>query len=283
MPDRPKPGQLEERSEPISVEGQKIRGVVPYGTPSRDLGGYTEVIHAGALDSAKLDDLVVTVDHTGLPLGRYPSTLQLEDRSDGMHWSVDPPKSRQDVIEAIERGDLKAGSWRMRVARDRWEGDTRHIEQIAELRDVSIVTAPAYEAAVVEYRSQPDPATGQEDNMATEAEKNTEEMTSPDEVRTEELKTEDRAAPTGGLRVEDRNSAPPPRGMAEEFRAAGFPGRPGELAMIDFDANHFEDRAVTWTGSVDNINKNRYQAGGFGYDQRWAWPASRTSKPPLTF
>jgi phage head maturation protease len=92
--DRPKAGQLEERAEPITLDGQKIRGLIPYGTPSRDLGGFTEVIHAGALDGARLDDLVVTVDHQGLPLGRYPTTLTLEGRSDGMHWAVDPPSRR---------------------------------------------------------------------------------------------------------------------------------------------------------------------------------------------
>src|SRR5215213_10311378 len=131
----------------------------------------------GALEGAKLDDLVVTVDHAGVPLGRYPGTLQLEDRADGLHWAVSPPESRADVREAIERGDLRAGSFRMRVARDSWDGDVRRVHEIAELRDVSIVTAPAYEAALVELRSQPDPATGQEDTMATEAEKQTETAT----------------------------------------------------------------------------------------------------------
>jgi len=121
----------------------------------------------GALDGAKLDDLVVTVDHAGVPLGRYPKTLELEDRSDGLHWSVSPPESRADVREAVERGDLKAGSWRMRVKRDSWDGDLRRVHEIAELRDVSIVTAPAYETALVELRSQPNPADGQEDTMAT--------------------------------------------------------------------------------------------------------------------
>jgi hypothetical protein len=158
----------------------------------------------------------------------------------------------------------------MLVAKEKWIGDVRHVQKIAELRDVTVTAAPAYAQAAAELRSQPDPANGQEDTMATEAE-NTEVV---EETATETTETEERARPTsGGLRVEDRTSEKPVRGLADEFRAAGFPGRPGEVAMIDFDASHFEDRAVTWTGSVDNINKNRYQAGGFGYDQRWAWPA----------
>jgi hypothetical protein len=60
-------------------------------------------------------------------------------------------------------------------------------------------------------------------------------------------------------------------GLANEFRSAGFPGLPGQKARIPWQA--FEDRAVTWTGSVDNVLKSRQTAGPFGYDQRWAWPA----------
>ena len=64
----------------------------------------------GRTHRTNLDDLVVTVDHAGVPLGRYPNTLELEDRGDGLHWSVDPPARRQDVREAVERGDLTGGS-----------------------------------------------------------------------------------------------------------------------------------------------------------------------------
>jgi HK97 family phage prohead protease len=273
MTDRPKPGQIEDRALPLEVDGRRIRGVIPYGVESRDLGGWREVIDRGALARTKLDELVAVVDHAGVPIGRHPKTLEIEDRDDGMHWAVNPPQSRQDVVEAVERGDLRSGSWRMSVARDRWVGDVRHVLEIGELRHVALVAAPAYPAAAVELRSQPDRAIGQEAVMATEAEKTTEETPSGGEV-VEESKTEDRARPaSAGLRVEDRTSEKPHRGLAEEFRAAGFPGRPGERAVIDFNAEHFEDRAVTWTGSVDNISKDRFQAGAFPYDQRWAWPA----------
>jgi HK97 family phage prohead protease len=152
---RPRAGEVEQRTAPdlLATEDRKIRGRIPYGTESRDLGGFTEIIEPGALASTEFDDLVVTVDHVGLPLGRFPGTLELEDRDDGLHWAVDPPKSRDDIREAVERGDLKAGSWRMVVARDSWDGDVRHVHEISVLRDVSIVTRPAYEAAVVELRN----------------------------------------------------------------------------------------------------------------------------------
>jgi phage head maturation protease len=128
MATRPKAGSVETRHTEIATNGRKIHGIVPYGTESRDLGGWKEVISPGALDRANLDDLVATVDHSGVPLGRYPTTLSLEDRSDGLHWAVDPPASREDVREAVERGDLRAGSWRMVVGKERWDGDTRHVQ-----------------------------------------------------------------------------------------------------------------------------------------------------------
>ena len=106
---RPQPGTVEERTAPdvLTAEDRRIRGVVPYGVGSRDLGGWRELIEPGALNGAKLDDLVVTVDHAGVPLGRFPTTLELEDRADGLHWSVSPPESRADVREAVERGTSK--------------------------------------------------------------------------------------------------------------------------------------------------------------------------------
>jgi Escherichia/Staphylococcus phage prohead protease len=261
MPDRPKPGQLEERTAPTVeaavpvVDGRKLRGLIPYNVESRDLGGWRKVIDPGALDGAVLDELIATREHDRSKLlGRHPTTLTTEDRADGFAWAVDLPSSPvgEDVRVVVERGDLRSSSWRMVVAPggDRWDGDVRHVRKIAELRDVTVTAAPAYAAAAAELRSQPDPATGQEDTMATEAE-NTETV---EETATETTETEERARPTsGGLKVEDRTSEKPTRGLADEFRAAGFPGAHGELAVIPFNADHFEDRAVTWTGSVDNI------------------------------
>jgi HK97 family phage major capsid protein/HK97 family phage prohead protease len=165
--DRPTAGAVEVRSQPeaLAVEGRKLRGLIPYGRESRDLGGWREVIEPGALRGADLSDLVARVDHAGVPVGRYPGTLAIEDRDDGLHWSVELPASRADVVEAVSRGDLKAGSWRMRVGRDSWDGDVRHVHEIRSLEDVSVVTSPAYESAAVELRAAPEPTTESEPVM----------------------------------------------------------------------------------------------------------------------
>jgi len=162
MTDRPTPGQLEERAaiDPAAaptVDGRRLRGLIPFRVESRDLGGWREVIEPGALRAAKLDDLVARVDHAGVPLARHPGTLDLDERSDGLHWSCELPESRSDVREAVERGVLRSTSWQMVVGRDEWRGKVRHVHEIAELRDVSVVTSPAYAEARAEYRSEPGP------------------------------------------------------------------------------------------------------------------------------
>ena len=126
--------------------------------------------------------------------GPLPTTLEIEDRDDGLHWSLTLPESRGDIREAIERQDLKSTSWQMRVSRDRWEGLVRHVEEVAELLDVAIVTRPAYADARAEYRNAP------EDNPPAEA-------TTLPEREENTIDHENENNPGGGsLRVESRTA-----------------------------------------------------------------------------
>ena len=93
---------------------------------------------------------------------------------------------------------------------------------------------------------------------------------------TDEARSEDAAghpaAPVTGLNADERVTVTRERrGLADEFRAAGFPG---ETAALPWKV--YESRAVTWSGSVDNINRATAGAGPFGYDRRYAWPAFQT-------
>lgn len=202
MPDRPKLGSVEQRNAPQdgpapALEGRKLRGVIPYGVESRDLGGWREVMAPGCLASADRADLVATLNHdVSRLLGRHPATLELEDRADGLHWSCELPggPTGEDVRVAVERGDLRSTSWRMVVARDRWEGDVRHVEQVAELRDVAVVTTPAYAEARAEMRAAPDPEPAADDAAPEPQEANVPEKN-----------------PAGGLQVEDRAATDPTR------------------------------------------------------------------------
>jgi HK97 family phage major capsid protein len=199
---RPTAGTVEDRHAPVTdtlqVDGPRLRGRIPYGVESRDMGGWTEIIEPGALSGARLDDLVATVDHAGVPIGRHPRTLELEDRADGLHWSVELPESRSDVREAVERGDLRSGSWRMIVGREEWRGEVRHVHEIAELRDVAVVTIGAYTAAATEYRAAPE----QTPEAARAAQDTPEAEEAP-------MQTTDRQEGGAGLAVEDRSAEEP--------------------------------------------------------------------------
>jgi HK97 family phage prohead protease len=166
--DRPQPGQVEERSASAETDGKRVYGLVPYDVVG-DVGEFREQIERGALANTNFSKLKVVIDHQdrGLPLARFPATLTVSEQPDGLHWSFKPPESRTDVIEALERGDIAGSSWRMRVARDRWDGDLRSITEIAELVDVTLAGSsdPVYPTAV-EYRSRP--ATGQEDTTMSD-------------------------------------------------------------------------------------------------------------------
>jgi HK97 family phage major capsid protein/HK97 family phage prohead protease len=238
---RPTAGTIETRAVPDAaptVEGKRLRGLIPYGIESRDLGGWSEVIEPGALRAARLDDLVATVDHVGVPIGRYDRTLDLEDRDDGLHWSVDLPESRSDVREAVERGDLQAGSWRMVVKRDEWRGNVRHVHEIAELRDVAVVTTPAYTAAATEFRAAPEP------DPAPEPPK--EEPVKP---TVPVLRVEDRADPRGTpeARILDAMRAVPQGESRDLTHATAEPVEPDDLRTVLIDKLR-ETAAIFATG-----------------------------------
>ncbi len=208
---RPRAGQVETRSsDTLDVADKRIRGLVPYGVESRDMGGWREVIDNTAFRNTDFSELRAVIDHRGTPPARYPRTLELEDRSDGLAWSIDPPQSRQDVIEAVQRGDMNSGSWRMKVSKDRWEGEVRHVQAISHLYDVTLVGAelPAYPSAAVEYRSQP--AQGQEEPiMADQAEHR-----------------------SGGLDVESVEVIHAKRDLFEELAVASRETHPGEIRSL---------------------------------------------------
>ena len=175
--------------EPVRVEGNTLLGLIPFGIESRDLGGWSEQLAPTCLSNAVTDDLIATVNHdVSRILGRFPTTLRIEQRSDGLAWECDLPNgpTGQDVREAVRRGDLKATSWRMVVGKDRWDGTRRTVEEIRELRDVSIVANPSYRTTA-ELRSQPQP------HVSPVA-----PVTEPEEADVPDQ------TPAGGLTIEDR-------------------------------------------------------------------------------
>lgn len=263
MPDRPTAGELEQRSAPAdapapTIEGNTLHGLIPYSVESRNLGGWTEQLAPGCLTNAARDDLVATLNHdVSRLLGRYPTTLSLEDRDEGVAWSCELPNgpTGQDVREAVRRGDLKATSWRMVVGRDSWRGSLRTVEEIRDLRDVAVVTTSSY-PTVAELRAAPEdiPAPAA-DNPAEREEEDMPENRNGGGG----LQVEDRAADAHGT-VEERTieamrgvPAGESRALTEVDNAA--PVTPPELSTMLWD--RLRDMAVVLASGVPVITTDR--------------------------
>ena len=88
-------------------------------------------------------------------LGRYPNTLRMKVDEHGLRYEIKMPETRRDLIESIERGDIRGSSFSFVIAPggEEWsveEGRSiRTVTSIASLIDVGPVTFPAYPDAGV--------------------------------------------------------------------------------------------------------------------------------------
>jgi uncharacterized protein len=128
---------------------------------SEDLGGFREIVKPGAFArSIKSDDIVLLIEHMGLPLARSKSgTLHLEEDAKGLLISSDLDPSDPDVqrlAPKMARGDLKHMSFGFRTMKDAWRTEGgKQLRELHEVKlfDVSVVTFPAYRKTDVALRS----------------------------------------------------------------------------------------------------------------------------------
>ena len=136
--------------------------------PVRDYyGTYTEVWRAGSTRNAAQDDVVLLVDHDGLPLARTTSgTLNLREDSKGLYVSAQLDSNDPDVarlLPKLQRGDLSKMSVAFQALEEDWSEnrDKREIKGV-ELFDVSVVTRPANPATTVAVRARTEHFEGEE-------------------------------------------------------------------------------------------------------------------------
>lgn len=129
---------------------------------SENLGGFTERILPGAFKGVLEDDVRALFNHDpNYVLGRTKSkTLTLEEDKKGLRMSIKPPNVQwaRDLMESVRRKDINQSSFGFVVADDEWKEDKegnikRTIRSFEKLRDVSIVTYPAYTDTKVALRS----------------------------------------------------------------------------------------------------------------------------------
>lgn len=132
-----------------------------YNRLSLDLGGFREMILPGAFDRVLnrergRQDVVALFNHNSdIVLGRTSSgTLELSSDDKGLRYVVTPPVSRADVLELIQRRDVKGSSFAFTVdpkgeafVPDEKGNAIRHIREVSGLYDVGPVLVPAYPAS----------------------------------------------------------------------------------------------------------------------------------------
>jgi HK97 family phage prohead protease len=125
---------------------------------SLDLGGFREVILPGAFDKIlnrqrARQDVVALFNHdSNIVLGRASSgTLELSSDDKGLRYVITPPTTRADIVELIQRRDVKGSSFAFTVdkagesfATDENGGALRQIREVSGLYDVGPVVTPAY-------------------------------------------------------------------------------------------------------------------------------------------
>ena len=89
-------------------------------------------------------------------LGRTPTTLKLHRDESGLHFELTPPSTRKDIVELIERQDVRGCSFGFTIAKnggESWEDEdgvaVRTINSIDELFEISLCLSPAYESTKV--------------------------------------------------------------------------------------------------------------------------------------
>lgn len=134
----------------VTVEGSPIVYNAPYSVMDM-LGEFEERMHPGVVSDVltQNQDVRFLFDHDGLPLARTTSgTMTLIDGDTSLRFMANLDLRQQlanDLVIAIERGDISQMSCGFVVANDEWSDDytQRDIYRFQQMFDVSAVTYPA--------------------------------------------------------------------------------------------------------------------------------------------
>ena len=143
-------------------EARTITGYAAlFGSPSEDLGGFTERMGKNCFEGRLQDDVRVLFNHdNNLVLGRTISgTATLEVDEKGLRYTCQLPDTSyaRDLIELMDRGDVTQSSFAFTIEDESWEERDgaliRTVNKVARLYDVSPVTYPAYQNSTAGLRT----------------------------------------------------------------------------------------------------------------------------------
>lgn len=154
------------RASDLQEENKLILEGVPivFDTPTiinDKFGSYKEIIKSGALSDISFDDTTLLYNHdlSKVPLARSPKTMQLfvEDNGVKMIANLANTENAKEIYAAVKRGDLSGMSFAFKVPKggDYFDPNTntRTINKIEKIYEVSILPFPAYPQTSVEART----------------------------------------------------------------------------------------------------------------------------------
>lgn len=167
--------EIERRIISTSVELRKKDGTpgmlqgygALYESMSEDLGGFREVIRAGAFDRALREgqDILIRAEHDSkLLLGRTSSgTARVTADDKGLRYEVDVPDTQagRDTMELVRRRDISQSSFAFSIPTpetgERWsvQADGSILRELldVDLHDCAPVSTPAYSQTSVSARA----------------------------------------------------------------------------------------------------------------------------------
>lgn len=142
-------------------DNRRIIGhAIVFNSPSVDLGGFREIIAPEAVDRSLREalDIRALVDHDSAKvLGRTRAgTLTLQKDTRGLKTIIEPDLQityAGDLFRSVKRGDVSGMSFGFRVIEDEWNYEGQMpVRTVTDMtvREVSVVTFPAYERTNVE-------------------------------------------------------------------------------------------------------------------------------------
>lgn len=156
--DQQQPDDKQQDKQPKTIEGYALL----FNSPSKDLGGFTEVIDPAALDGVDLSNVIMLDQHDySKPLASVKAgTLELTPDDKGLHFVAtldDSVSYANDAYANVKSGNVDSMSFRFDVddggdqfTRDESGKVVRTIKKIRDLFEVSTVTIPAYDDSNVQ-------------------------------------------------------------------------------------------------------------------------------------
>lgn len=148
-------GESEKSEDTKKVSGYALK----FGQPSKDLGGFVEVITPEALKEVDLSNVFLLYGHDySKPLASTKAgTLKLDVDEVGLHFEAELPNTTyaNDVYENVAKKILDSMSFGFVLGMDSFDqaedgSVVRSIEKMKALNEISVVTIPAYDSTNVQ-------------------------------------------------------------------------------------------------------------------------------------